>query len=657
MKDLLRKYHRYLVIFGIALLFMIFGSLYMVVRYNLPQAVRTILIEFTGADIESKSISFTKKGLIEIKDVTLKDGDDLIVEAPLVEVSYKLSHLFKGRIDEIKVINPNVWLTRYADNDINIVEVFLDSDDNDGDAEEDEAEYVNTGSKVPIDRISMVDGYLYYRDEAYDVPIEKETSEVNGYVDFDKKDGIDLLFAGKSRGIRGEESLSFSFDNREHPYNIGVFLEDVSINDNLMQYAYKDDDITYKDGVVNLNLTINPDAFEGDGDFRELEVSYRTLDAPITNGSGEVNFAGERIYVRGEYLLGEDPGKLFIEYKGDEGVDIDFYLKDIEYRKLEAYEELGELELPLGDAVLDRVHVSLVFDKNYDLKVNIDFSAPYYKVAEFEIKDFSGAFYYEGGDDFYLKDVRFRGNYPNRYLPLDFLVNINARLTAEEGELDYQIYGIESDTNIEKVSGTAELDFVKKVFTVVMDSEVLSLNAKLDLEKELFSLVQASKNDIEVEIKNQEIRNRSELNFIYDLREKSFLLGKGQIDIAYKGGNILANISTLEDNIKFEGFKYSDETGSLSGNAEVNLKDLSYEVEFNSKNLEISKFLDIEDLKLITDISGKIKGKKKQFEGNLAVQNAQGEYFLKFNNLEGDIYVKNDGVFNSYFNGYLGELE
>jgi len=660
MKDLLRKYHKYLVIFGIALLLMIFGSLYMVVRYSLPQTVRTILLEFTGADIESESINFTRKGLIEVRDATLKDGKELILEAPLIEIKYSTSNLIRGRIDEIKVVNPNVWLTRNANNDINIVDVFLGSEDDESetsDTSEDTEEYVNEGSSVPIDKITVEDGYLYYKDTAYEVPIEKEASSVNGYVSFDKKDGIYLSFNGESTGIRGEEKLGFSLSTKDHPYDLGIKLESVSINDNLMQYAYKDNDIVYYDGVVNLDMTLNPGGFGGRADFNELEVSYRTLDAPITQGSGDVNFAGEKIYVRGDFLMGDHPGKLFIEYKGEAGVDIDFYLKDIEYGKLAAYEELAELALPINDLIFDNVHVNLAFDEKNDLKVNIDFSSSYYKAGEFAMEDFSGRLYYEGGDNFYLKDVKLKGEYPNKYLPLDFFMEVDARLTEDDGDLTYKVYDIESGTNIEAVSGSAELDFIRKIFSLKMDSDILDLDVKFDLEKDLFTLKQSSKKGIEVEIKDQKITNRSDLNFIYDLKEKSFLLGRGEIDISYEGGSLLGNISTLEDNIKFENFKYYDETGSLSGRGEVNLKDLSYEVDFKSENLEISRFLEVEGLKLIGNIGGKIKGIRDQFEGNIEVEDLSGEYFLKFNNLEGDIYVKNDGVFNSYFNGYLGELE
>ena len=659
MKDLLRRYHKYLVTFGIALLFMIFGSLYMIVRYNLPQTVRTIILELVGADIESTSISFKEGGLIEVRDVTLKDGDELILDAPLVEISYKISHLIRGRIDEIRVVNPEVWITRDADNNINIVDAFIggSNEDDEPSEEEEEAPYINEGSSVPIDKISMSGGHLHYRDTAYERPIAKEATDVSGYVAFDKKYGIDLTFSGTGEGVRGREELSFSYNDREHPYDIGVVLKDVSINEDLMQYAYDDDELTYVDGVVDLDMTINPDAFGGRGSFSQVKAMYNGLETEVTDGEGEVNFAGEKIYVKGEYMLGDDPGTLFIEYKGDEGVDIDFYLKDILFEKLEAYEMLGELELPVSDMLLDKVHVNLAFDSEYDLKVNIDFSAPEYMAGDLQVKDLTGLFYYEGGDNFYLKDVKFKGVYPNTYMPVDFLVGVDARLTEEEGELAYKIYDIESETNIEMVSGRADLDFEKKKFGVELDSKILSLTADLDLEKELFSLKQSTKRDLEVEIGGKKVSNRSELNFVYDLKEKSFLLGKGQIDINYGEKNIIGDISTLKDNIKFEKFKYYDDTGSVSGSGEVNLRDLSYKLNFDAENLDLAQFTEIEDLKATGSMKGNFEGKGENFEGNIKIDDISGEYFLKFNNLEGDIYVKNDGVFNSYFNGYLGRVE
>lgn len=655
MKDLLRKYHKYIVIFGIALLFMIFGSLYMVVRYNLPQTVRTILLEVVGADIESESITFKKGGLIEVRNVTLKNDDDLIVKAPLVEVYYKIPHLLKGRIDEIRVLEPTMWLTRYGDNKLNILDAFTDGDDKE--EEDEDAPYVNEGSSVPIDRINIEDGYLYFTDLSYSKPIKKQAWDVSGYVAFSKKTGIDLSFDGNSEGIRGAEKLKFSYNDREHPYDLGIVLDNVSVDDDLLQYAYDGDDLTFMDGVVNLDMTLNPDAFGGRADFREVKASYEGLQTVVSDGSGEVNFAGKKIYIRGDYMLGDDPGKVLLEYKGDDGLDIDFYLQNILFEKLEAYDMLGELDLPVSDMLFERVHVNLAFDSNLDLKVNLDFYAPEYNMGGFEIKDLDGRLYYEGGENFYLKDVKFKGRYPNEVFPVEFLTKVDARLTEEEGELDYTIYDIDSDTNIERLSGSADLDFVKKVFSTDISSDLFSLYMDVDLQKELFTLRQSSKKDIEVNINDKKIKNRSELNFVYDMRDKFFLLGKGKIDLEMDDGLLVGDISTVKDNLKFERFRYSSGEGSASGSGEINLQDMSYGFEFKSAGLDFSQFLNEDELGLKADLQGKISGKGSDFEGNIHIKNLDGKYFLKFNNLEGDIYVKNDGVFSSYFTGYLGSLE
>jgi len=487
MKDLLRKYHKYLAAFAIAILLVMIGSLYTLVRYSLPQTVRTIIQVTLGADIDSRSITFKKGGIIQVRDVTLKDDQELIVDAPLVEISYKLSQILRGRIEEIKVVNPEVWVTRDEDNNINIVDVFTGKGGEDDDDEtEDEEPYLNEGSSVPIDRISIVDGYLYYKDTAYTEVIEKEASDVNGYVSCCKETGIELHFSGISKGLRGREELTFSYRDEYYPYEIGIKLKDVSLNDTLMQYAYKDETISYNDGVVDyLDLTITPDLFLGNGEFRDIAVNYQGLETEITDGAGKVDFAGEKIYVDADYMFGDEPGKISIAYKGTDGIDIDLYLEDILFEKLEAYDMLGELELPVGDMLFDSIHIGLVFDEEGDLKMDLEFYTPYYDAGKLHINELKGILYYEGGENFYLRNVEFEGEYEDSYIPFDFFAHIDARLTEDEGDLTYKIYSIESDTNIETISGDIDIKGIQARMDINTISGFIDVSLPADYNADL----------------------------------------------------------------------------------------------------------------------------------------------------------------------------
>lgn len=645
MKDLLRKYHKVFAVFVAVMLVMTSYSLYTTVRYSLPQTVRTILMKAVGPDIEMKSIEFKEFGRIEVKGVTLKDGEELILSAPKVEVRYSLKRIIRGRIDSIDVENPKLWISRNENNDINIVEAFSKNSSDDSPSNS------KAGTGVPIDIVMVRGGELLYRDTAYDRAIEKKVYNVKGYVSFHKSKGINLDFDGNI----GDEKYRFLFDNNDKRYSLGIKLGDVNINDDLMQYAYDSEDLSYLSGVVNLDLTIEPDSFTGSGDFRKASVTYKGLSGTPRNISGNVSFNGDKIYINSGYDLDGEKGQFLLSLVRGEGLDLDFYFKDINYAFLEKYDLLKEQKLPLEGTEFELVHANLNFNKDYDLAVRVDFKSPEYVFKNLKGENIQGIFRYEN-EKFYFDDVNFLGYFENTSFPVNGMVDLECVLDKKGGKLKYKISDIESKSNLENTSGNVYFDFNNNKINFDMNSNLISFKGEVDTGKKLLSIKQDTEDILEVTVEERDYANRSTMEIIYDYGEKTFLLGKGKINIKTGEHEVTADIFAVKDNFKVNSLVYTKGDSEVTGDGQLNVKTMEYSLNFATVNLDISSFLKVPDLQLKGDYKGSIEGKNLEFQGNIKVKNLNGKYFAEFNNLEGDIYVKYDGKLKGYFKGYLDKL-
>ena len=645
MKDLLRKYHKVFAAFVVVILIMISYSLYTTVRYSLPQTVRTILIKAVGPDIEMQSIKFREFGRIEASGVTLKDGEELILSAPKVEVRYSFRRIIKGRIDSIDIKNPKVWISRDKNNNINIVKAFSKK------SQSGKSSTSKAGTGVPIDMITATGGELIYRDIAYERPIEKTVYNVKGYVSFHKDKGINLDFDGDI----GEEKYRFLFDNNDTRYALGIKLNNININNNLMQYAYNSEKLSYLSGTVNLDLTLKPGSFTGSGDFRNASVTHEGLSGTPENISGNVSFNGDKIYINSDYDFDGKKGQFLLSLVRKEGLDLDFYFKDVDYAFLEKYDLLKRQKFPLKGTEFDLVHVNLNFNKDYKLAVNVDFKSPEYFYKNLKAEDIQGIFRYEN-EKFYFDDVNFMGYFENSAFPINGMVDLECVLDKEGGRLQYEISDIDSKSNLKKSSGNAYFDFNDKKINFNMDSNLISFEGDVDIGKKLLSIRQDSEETLEVTVEDRDYSNKSTLEIIYDYKEKTFLLGKGNINIKTGEHEVTADIFAIKDNFKVSSLVYTKGNTEITGDGQVNVKTMKYSLNFASVNMDISSFIKIPDLKLIGDYRGSIEGQNLEFQGDIKVKKINGKYFAEFNNLEGDIYVKYDGKLKGYFKGYLDKL-
>ncbi|MGL5961885.1 MAG: hypothetical protein ACRCZ0_08015, partial [Cetobacterium sp.] len=232
------KYKKFIIIVFPLFIFLS-GGLF--VKYNLPKIVEIVLKLALGPTISSQEIKFPKFGVIDITEVSLSKGNDTMVQAPKVIITY--SKDFKNfRLKEIKVLNPKVHIERKGSN-VNIVEAFSSGDGTTSDKK--------AGAGVPIDIITVKNASLIYRDITYSREIKQELDTVDGYVSFHKVKGIDLEF----KGNKENEKYEYRLNNLTEPLNMNIVLKNIDVKPELIQYGYDDKNLSGATGQFNMNLT------------------------------------------------------------------------------------------------------------------------------------------------------------------------------------------------------------------------------------------------------------------------------------------------------------------------------------------------------------------------------------------------------------------
>lgn len=198
---------------------------------------------------------------------------------------------------------------------------------------------------MPIDIIKVIDADLTYIDESYSRKIIKQIENVNGYVSFNSKKGIDLDFKGNN----GKENLEYKFNNLYNPVDMDIILKNIKVTPELIQYGYDSDQITKADGNFSMKLKIIDDELYGWGRLNNANVVYSDIDKKIKNVNGNILFDKNKIKIKFDYLLNKTPGIFKMNYSKENGVKVSFILKNLDYKTVELYKPLKSLNLPLND--------------------------------------------------------------------------------------------------------------------------------------------------------------------------------------------------------------------------------------------------------------------------------------------------------------------
>lgn len=561
----MKIFEKYKKIIFIALPIFIFLSGGLLVKYNLPKLVEVILKLALGPTISSQEIKFPKFGEIDIKDVVLSKGNDTMVKAPQVVITYSKESLKNFRLKEINVENPWVHIERNGEN-VNIVNAFSSGGESDPNSK--------AGAAVPIDIITVKNGTLIFRDTTYSREIKQELDVVNGYVSFDKVKGIDLEF----KGNRNKEIYEYRLNNLNEPLNMNIILKNIDVKPELIQYGYDDKELSGASGIFNMDLTIATSGLRGHANLKDGTVIYDSLSDIVKDVNGNIDFKENGINVDFRYDLNKTPGLFKVFYSEETGVKVDFQFKDLPYSTARSYKLLGDLNLPLDELIFKNVDVELLYKQDLGFKAEVLYKSYPFVSSGIEVDNLNGK-------------VNFK----------DGILNLSGN------ELDILFKGVD----------------YKKVFSYSADLDLREDNLKFDIKS---SFIDFNGEYLKDE-KRVELYQDSKLALSYDLEKSNLdllnLSGKNLIN----DYTFLFKASEEDKKINFEEISMinNEKQKVLQLSGDLNREILNYNFKIHIKNFQEKNLFGELSLKAKLDFIGQIAGEKDKFILRGAVKDLQVE--------------------------------
>ena len=635
--------HKRLKIVFFSLFIFLSGGL--LVKYNLPKVVEIILKLAVGPTISSQEIKFPKFGEIDITNVVLSKGNDIIVKAPKVVITYSKNSLKNFRLEDIDVENPWVNIERKGEN-VNIVDAFS-SGDKKGESS------AKAGTEVPIDKITVKNGVLVFKDTTYSREIKQELDNVNGYVSFNKKTGIDLEFKGENK----KEKYEYRFNNLNEPLDMNIVLKNIKINPELIQYGYDDKEISEASGLFNMNLTIASSGLTGNAELKNGVVKYDGLTNKVEDINGKIKFEKDKINVNFKYELEKNPGIFDVFYSDKTGVTVDFKFKDITYKAIESYKLLGDLKLPLDNLKFKNVDVKLSYEKDKGFKAEIDYDGYPFNKTGVDINNINGKVLFKDGI------LTLMGN------------DLNILVPGLEYKRDLT-YKVDLDLNKENLEFNVDSNFVK------FQGEYNKKNEILNLYQDKKLVLSYNLNTQTLELVDLQGSNLlGDYDFFLQAHEKDKIVTFNEIAMVNKDGQkvlqIMGNLNketlkyqfkihtkNLQEKSLFSNLNFDtklDFIGEIAGEKEkFILRGVVKDLKLESKDIFLDSYANISvinDKGLQANIQGELReGKYKNFkvqgvkidttyeDGKLKISDIRNALF-KFN---GDIDILNKNIDLSY---------
>lgn len=613
-------------------LFIFIGGYWSVV-YHLPKTIEVIVQMVLGTTISSSSIEF-KENKIEVKDLKIINKKEVIIDAPKVDILYSKKSLEELRIEEIIIYDGIANITREKNGDINIVAAFTGgSKENENKVEVEKEEVYKPGIGVPIDKITAINATTNFTDLSYTNPIKETAYNTNGYLTFSKETGIDMEFTGSNN----EQIYTYKLNTSEQPYDMTIILKNISVRDDLLQYAYDGEEVDFNGGKLNLNLSISPKGMFGGADFKDVTVRYKDLDTDVKVVDGTVDFLGKRIEVKANYEVFKTKDKFLLVFDENGELNIDFSARDITYDELRKYSLLKDKNLPLENIFIDDVKFNMNLNKENGFSVTIDYFIKNSSVENIQLENLKGNFIYdkEGlhikklNSIFGIKDTEIKKDLS---LKLDYIGN--------EGNIDFSLNNIKGINDfLPNIQGTFNFDTGEEEFKLNFISNILKIRGIYFSKINKLLLYRNGKYSIE-----------------YDLTKKNLEKGSGVIDINLYGSNLVLDFIAKDNKITIDKLtakneKQEKESLNLTGDIDLNKFDYNFLIE--SDNFKLKE----NDLEISTTLKGKIYKDTKETGINLNIKDFSLKYIGEINNIYGNLEMRKSKDLYLDFNGEIGQVK
>lgn len=644
-----KKYRKLFRLFGILLILYFLVTGYLNIKDRIPELVKQGLNKYL-CDIDFDSLKFKDTGLIEIKNVIIKDeSGQEVVSAPVLYLKYDLVNIMKGYlIKEIEVISPDILIERDKENNINIVDLFTKSDDNVDNKVSKSKKTEKSGNKniapgVPINRIIVKNAKLRYIDKAYNKSIIVDCLDVNGFVSFVGK--IKLGFQG-DRKENTKEKIFFGLENFKEGTQLWIKLKDINIDNDLMQYSYDVKGLKYNSGIVNMDLKILNDSLNGFISTNDVELSYEHIKNKVSNFNSYMEFNNKNILIKSDGYLNNKKIDFNLNKRNND-VLIEFDGENISTEFLE--NNVKQIEkIPLKGS-FEKLKALIIYE-NEKTDIKLIAHSEQLKYKQHRLKNVKTELTYKINDNRFLIDQLDFDSYINIFddKELTFKANFSGDYIEDRFRLNYKLYKDNSIFAKIPLTGFVEYYHKDEIIKISNKQDDYKIDGKIDLKT-------GENHVIAKLIDKTSHQTKIDLDLKFNHIKK--IIYKANGDIELDNGDILDKLilkfKNVKNIIKFEKISLKSGKNILDLNGEFNysnskmfltLTNLAFYTKKN-KIIDLPETINL-DLKSKGTITATL-GKKIEFNGTI---DSNGNSIVDYEKLHGKLNVKyNNGFFLNFY--------
>ncbi|MDR3258476.1 MAG: translocation/assembly module TamB [Fusobacteriaceae bacterium] len=699
--------HRKKIIVFLLIIFVTLG-LYYSFRYHLSGTVTVIARTIFGVDIKSDEIKIGNGKIIVINPNFSHNGQ-FIGKASRIEGTYSKESLKKLRIENVEAYGVEAVIVKNK-KDINAVTAFVGSKNKKFENSQkkmkdsiketdpnkrailikkalDEIKKTETdaylerrkngkipGGRVPIDKITVMDGICTYIDNTFANEIKKKAHSINGFITFDPDEGIHIEATGES----GDEKYKYTFSNKDQRYWMDIEVKNISPRKEWIQYGYIGNDVAVWGGKIDLKLEIGSDTYlKGGATGTGLNGKYVFYNEDATNINGKITFDGRKMVGECEADVLGHREKVVFNYDGVSKFYLNSKINDVSgtnifkyYLLEEKYKDKKEIITP-ENLTISSPQMNLFYDSKADPKLTILLSTDKIQYDNYIIENLHGTIT-RGTNGIEIKDVKGhtkifdkRKNNKDKNDKNNIIIENDIGLYwkygMENGKVNFQILK-DKNSYIPYIEGSVTYLTDKIKGTIDVKSNIA--NFVIDYFPTVEKLIISEDNKFIIE---------------YDVKEKKIENGKGIIDIDLKylllklqfaaKDNIINLKDTiiepkLSDEIESESNENSywkvdnnaDKAISITGTIDLNKNIIDLKAITSDFLLE-NKIKD-RDIKIKANLEGTIKKDEnsKNVQVDMDIKKLAGLYIGEILDIKGELSLNIGEKINSKFDGEIGKI-
>ncbi|WP_064615579.1 hypothetical protein [Streptobacillus moniliformis] len=573
---------------------------------------------------------------LEIKDLRLKtqDGKEVIS----VDLARAKINLFTPtRISDVELINGNILFERSLEG-INLKRILPSYNSTD---------YRRLSS---INKVRFKDISLRYIDKSYDLPIEKEFKDVNGYLIRMLQSSLDLEAYAKTDNNE-KLKINIKFDTNQRKDILDVFsikkydeynkekmqfkfdFNNVILTKKLFQYVPISNMASAHSGIVNGNLEIkenNDENFEfyGNLNINNSDVWYREYKGIVKKVDANVKFNKYDIDLNGKGKIDNGDIDLGIKFNiNDNRLNVKTNIGNVDYSTLRKYSLIEQLNI---DGKSDKVNVDIdlglkITDDDFDIeKFDGNVKTKYLNVFDSDITNFNLSFKLKEKNVITIKTKNTSVNKDiNEDLNVKGILSANFALNIKKlsGKGKFSIDNRSDFINLNRINGDVELKDNKDIL-VNFDEKKIFGNVKYLNDKKQVKLTLKGRSLVNVRYMENNVDIKPNINNLtYSLSKNSLISGNADIYAKSNDGKYFDNLNAK---LKVNNGRYDANIIARTSDGDISIngytsKNMEHKYNLAANNFDIVKYMKKIGVKNLDEV----EGNKESFTANISAKNME----------------------------------